>query len=151
MLPAAGRPGGVTFIAIMAFISAGFLILAAMVYFTAAAGVGEFADQPIMRLLAWLMPVIGDSENDMLMSLNIAAVLALLFAAASIASGYGLLKLRKWGWIAALVVLGLGVLHALAMLVTGQGMIVVHLIGAGLEVWAGVYLLQSKIKQRFAN
>jgi uncharacterized membrane protein (DUF2068 family) len=103
-----------------------------------------------IQVLFWLIPAVGAAERNYVSSLGWGAAEA--FAAAVICpiASYGLWKLREWGRIFAIVSIGLGLLHAVATIITHQGSLLWHLVAIGLEVWSIFYLVKPRVKQAFS-
>lgn len=135
------RPGGVTFLAILAFVGAVILALGGIAMCLGGAMISRMAVYPGMGMMAGIGgAVIG------LMLLGMAAVYVIM--------GVGLWKLQNWARILTIVLAGLGVLfYGLGIL---GALFHLHIfllfwraIFLALNVWIIVYLLQPNVKQSF--
>jgi hypothetical protein len=135
------RPTGVTILAVLGFIGAGMLVVAALVVLLGGAVVANLATAPQFGMLAG----IGGA---------IFAVAFFIGAAFYIVGGIGLWKLQNWARILVIVLCGLGVL------INGLGVLtaLVHLhvlnvlvraIVAAIDGWIAIYLLKPHVKQAF--
>lgn len=98
------RPSGVTILAVLAFIGAGMLVLAALLMFLGGAMVANMAMRPGMGMIAG----IGGA---------ILGILFLGFAALYAVIGTGMLKLQNWARILVIALSGLGAfLNAISVL-----------------------------------
>lgn len=100
------RPGGVTFIAVLAILGGGVQLLASLGYFGLQA----------LRTAMWIGVVSGLTPVMMLGS----GVLSLVIGVAAIAFGVGALSLKSWAWGTGLVVWSISLLVSIVQLfVTG--------------------------------
>ncbi len=135
------RPTGVTVLAVLAFVSTGFLVLAALGVLLGGAMVANMAARPGMGMMAGTLgAVLG--------------VVLLGFAILYVAIGIGFLKLQNWARIVTIVLCGLGVLfNGLGLLTAlfhfSAMLFVWRLIVVAIEVWIVVYLLKPHVKQAF--
>ena len=137
------RPTGVTVIAVLDFIGAGFCVLAGVGMML---GGGYFATM--------LSQGRGASAGMLAAIGAVAGVIFLAIAALAIVLGWGLLKLKEWARIITIVLAGLGALGALLALATvfghfaavGMFMVICRLAINGLIIW---YLLQPHVKVAF--
>jgi hypothetical protein len=135
------RPTGVTILAVLGFISAGLLVLAALGVLVGGAIIANLAARPQFGMLAG----IGGA---------ILGVFFLVLAGFYLAGGIGLWKLQNWARILVIVLCvlgalfnGLGVLTALfhfhVLVVVWRAILV------AINVWIAVYLFQPNVKQAF--
>ncbi len=135
------RPSGVTILAVLAFIGAGMLVLAALLVFLGGAMVANMAMRPGMGMIAG----IGGA---------ILGIVFLGFAALYAVIGTGMLKLQNWARILVIILSGLGAfLNAIgvlsAMFHFHPLLVVWRLILVGVNVWIALYLLKPHVKQAF--
>jgi hypothetical protein len=138
------RPNGVTFLAILTFIGAGFLTLAALLMFVGGALLSNLSSYPQFGTLAG----VGGAVIGVLL-LGIAALYAIL--------GVGLWKLQNWARILAIVLAALGLLGSIVSLLNPFAhahffffvFLIRRLVGAAIEVWVLFYLFQPHVKQAF--
>jgi uncharacterized membrane protein (DUF2068 family) len=139
------RPTGVTILAILAFIGAGMLLLAALALFVSGTILARFANVQQVGMVAG---VAG----------TILAVMCLGFAVLEFVIGLGLWKLQNWARILTIVLI------CLALLSTAFGVLIglTHMFGmfffmlffrriiiAAIQVWILIYLLKPHVKQAF--
>lgn len=133
---APARPVGVTVLAVLYFIGAGFLVLAGLAMFALGGMAGAMAGMPAM--FGALGAMLG--------------VVALLLAALAAATGWGMWTAKPWAWILALVLTGLNALSNVLNLASGDaGAIAGAVFGlaiAGLIIW---YLLRPEVKRYFGR
>ena len=145
------RPAGVTVIAVLDFIGAAFCIIGALVAFFfgtmlasfigAAAGANGTA-APGAAPAAGLMAGIGIFIGAIFIFLAVLAIFVAL----------GLLKLKNWARITAIVFSALGLLMSLNGLRGGMaGGIVGPIIGLAINIWIIWYLLQPNVKAAFGQ
>jgi len=138
------RPTGITILAVLEFLTAGALILAALLFIVAFGLLGGAAGQA------------GESGGmAVLMGLGaVAGVILLVIALIPLALGYGLWKLKNWARILVIVFSILGVLSNLAgaaiPLMTGEPVSAVSsVIGLGVNGLILWYMFQPHVKQAF--
>jgi uncharacterized membrane protein (DUF2068 family) len=139
-----GRPTGVTVIAVLDFIGAGFCVLAGLGMMLGGGVIATMMSQQSGAAGAGLLGVIGAAAGVFLLAC--AAIAALL--------GWGLLKLKEWARIVTIIFAALGALGAVfsvfALLahfvVFGIFWALVRLAINGLIIW---YLLQPQVKAAF--
>ena len=139
------RPTGITILGLLAFVSAGFLVLLAVTMFLGGAMISTLAARPQIRMLAG----VGGAF------LGIALLmLAILYAV----MGFGLWKLQNWARILtivlcaiALVFGGFGLLFSLSHLfgLFFFGIFLRRLIVIAIQAWILVYLFKPHVKQAF--
>jgi hypothetical protein len=139
------RPIGVTILAVLAFVGAGFTVLGALAMFLGGAVLSSLADVPQMRALAGAGGII-------------LGIFFLAWAAFDAFIGIGLLKLQNWARIVTIVLAGLGLFFSAVGLLFSLthvfgffffGLLVRRIIVAAIEVWVIVYLLKPHVKQAF--
>jgi hypothetical protein len=135
------RPTGVTILAVLAFVSTGFLVLAALGVLLGGAMVANMAARPGMGMIAGTMGAIF-------------GVVLLCFAAIYLATGIGLIKLQNWARVLTIVLCGLGVLsNGLGVLIAlvhfHVVIVLVRAIVAVIFLWIVLYLLKPHVKQAF--
>jgi zinc-ribbon domain len=145
------RPIGVIIIAILAVLCVVVAIPTAIALLYYSANVGVLGATPLAQFLIALFPVIGEAKTDLVSALNLAALESFAIAAIAAASCYGLLMLREWGRILAIVGIALAMLHAVIVTFTGEGNLLWHLIALGIQTWALTYLLKARVKVCFAR
>jgi hypothetical protein len=135
------RPTGVTVLAVLAFISTGLLVLAALGVLLGGAMVANMAARPGMGMMAGTLGAI-------------LGVVLLGFAILYVAIGIGFLKLQNWARIVTIILCGLGVLFNGLGLLTALFhfsvlLFVWRAIVVAIEVWIILYLLKPHVKQAF--
>jgi uncharacterized membrane protein (DUF2068 family) len=139
------RPTGVTILAILAFIGAGMLVLAALAMFAGGAILSRFANIPQVGMVAGVAGAV-------------LAVMFLGFAVLEFVIGLGLWKLQNWARILTIVLLCLALLSSALGILMG----LTHMLGmlffmlffrriiiAAIQVWILIYLLKPHVKQAF--
>jgi uncharacterized membrane protein (DUF2068 family) len=139
------RPTGVTILAILAFIGAGMLVMAALVLFAGGALVSRFANMPQAGMIAGVAGAV-------------LAAICLAFAVLEFVVGLGLWKLQNWARILTIVLICLALLSSVLGLLMG----LTHMFGmfffmlffrriviAAIQVWIVIYLLKPHVKQAF--
>jgi uncharacterized membrane protein (DUF2068 family) len=139
------RPTGVTILAILAFIGAGMLVLAALAMFAGGAILSRFANIPQVGMVAGVAGAI-------------LAVMFLGFAVLEFVIGLGLWKLQNWARILTIVLICLALLSSALGILMG----LTHMLGmfffmlffrriiiAAIQVWILIYLLKPHVKQAF--
>jgi uncharacterized membrane protein (DUF2068 family) len=135
------RPSGVTFLAVLAFIGAGLLVLGALAMFMGGAILSNMATYPQFGMVAG----IGGA---------LLGVVFLGIAALYVIMGAGLWKLQNWARILTIVLVGLGVLFNVlgllgALLHFHPFLFVWRVIVVVIQVWIVIYLLRPDVKQAF--
>ncbi len=138
-----GRPTGVTIIAVLDFIAAGFCILAGLGMMMGGGFIASVLSQQ-QGASAGLLAAVGAA----------AGVFFLVCAAIAVLLGWGLLKLKEWARIVTIVFAALGVLGGLLGLfgvlahfaAIGVFWALCRLAINGLIIW---YLLQPHVKAAF--
>ena len=135
------RPTGVTILAVLGFIGAGMLVLAAILMFIGGAILSNMAAYPMFAMLGG----IGGA---------IVAVVFLSFAALYVVTALGLLKLQNWARVLVIVLLGISVcFYALGLLGAlvhfRVGLLIWRAMFAALDIWIILYLLKPHVKQAF--
>jgi hypothetical protein len=139
-----GRPTGVTIIAVLDFIGAGFCVLAGLGMMLGGGFIATMMSQQSGAAGAGLMGAIGAA----------AGIFFLICAAIAGLLGWGLLKLKEWARIVTIIFAALGALGAVLGLFAVLGHFVVigifwalvRLAINGLIIW---YLLQPQVKAAF--
>jgi uncharacterized membrane protein (DUF2068 family) len=139
------RPTGVTILAILAFIGAGMLVMAALVLFAGGALVSRFANMPQAGMIAGVAGAV-------------LAAICLAFAVLEFVVGLGLWKLQNWARILTIVLICFALLSSVLGLLMG----LTHMFGmfffmlffrriviAAIQVWIVIYLLKPHVKQAF--
>jgi len=141
------RPTGVTILAILNFLGAGFYILIGLLFMLGMGILGGMAGQSGGEGSAGAM--------GMMMGLGaVAGVIFIVLAIIPFAIGWGLWKLKNWARIICIVLFALGALAALAGV--GIGAMAGEMISAGfnlvfllLYAWIIWYLTRPHVKQAF--
>jgi hypothetical protein len=134
------RPTGVTILAVLAFIGAGFLVLGALAFIFGGA------------MLAGLSQAGGGA---LLGGLGMfAAVIFLAIAALYVVTGIGLLGLKNWARVVTIVLIALGLVSGAFGLVSSLthfsiGLLLWRACIIALDVWILVYLFKPHVKQAF--
>ncbi len=144
------RPGGVTVIAVLDFIGAGFCVIAALLMF-----MGGSILASLMGAAATANGAAGAAPAAGIMaSIGIVAgVIVLCFGALAVFVALGLLKLKNWARITTIVLSALGLLSSLRNLIAafhGGGMVVTIIILA-YHIWVIWYMLQPNVKAAFGQ
>jgi hypothetical protein len=138
------RPSGVTIIAVLMLIAAGFLALGSLVFFFV--GVmdmtGADAAEPISTAIA-AMGVSG-------------GLFFLILAGAYVLLAIGVLELRNWARLGCMVSIGLGVALAVMSFILWVGhpvapRMVCQFVVIALDVWILWYLVRPHVKQAFGT
>jgi hypothetical protein len=135
------RPLGVTILAVLGFIAAGMLVLAALVMFIGGAMVANMATRPGLAMIGG----VGGA---------VVAVIFLGLAVLYLVVALGFLKLQNWARVLTIVLCGLGLLfnglgvvnglmHFRVFIVVWQAIVV------GIDLWVIIYLLKPHVKQAF--
>jgi hypothetical protein len=136
------RPTGVTILAVLAFVGAGLLVLAALAMFLGGAIVSNMSAYPQVGMMAG----IGSA---------ILGVIVLGFAALDVLMGVGLWKLQNWARILTIVLSGLALLGSVLSILSPFAHIHVFLflirplILAAIYAWILMYLFKPHVKQAF--
>jgi hypothetical protein len=139
-----GRPTGVTIIAVLDFIGAGFCVLAGLAMMLGGGFMATMMGQQDGGAGAGFLGAIGAA----------AGVFFLVCAAVAVLLGWGLLKLKEWARIVTIVLAALGAVGALFGLLGVMGhfaavavfFVLIRLAINGLIIW---YLLQPHVKAAF--
>jgi hypothetical protein len=135
------RPTGVTILAVLCFIGAGFCVLGALVF--------VFGGTMLSSLGA------AGGGGAFLAGLGMAAaVIFLAIAALYVATGVGLIKLKNWGRILTIVLVALSLLSSARNLLGAFShfsfvLVIWPAIFAAIDVWILVYLFKPHVKQAF--
>jgi len=144
------RPTGVTVIAVLDFIGAGFCVIAALLMFMGGSILaGLFSAAATANGATGTAPAAGFMASIGI----IAGVIVLFFAALAFFVAMGLLKLKNWARITTIVLAALGLLGSfrnIAMAFHGSGMIVTIIILA-YYIWVIWYMLQPNVKAAFGQ
>src|SRR6185437_1629893 len=139
------RPTGVTILAVLGFILAGLMLLAACIMFAVgAAGIATMAGGHAMG-------------GGMLATLGaFAGAACLIFAVLYILSAVGLLKLRSWGRLLTIVLVAISLLLGIRGVVMGaaHGLgspVISQIIIIAIDAWVLVYLFKPHVKQAFGQ
>jgi hypothetical protein len=135
------RPAGVTILAVLGFIGAGMLVLAALGMLLGGAILANMATRPGLAMIGGVGGVV-------------VAVVFLGIAALYLVVALGFLKLQNWARVLTIVLCGLGVLFnglgVLNALIHFRVFIVVwQVIVVGIDLWVMMYLLKPHVKQAF--
>lgn len=148
------RPMGVTILAVLAFIAAAILVLASLGFFFGQAWLAAIAAHRGGSLCSACLRSFG----------VVGGILSAGLAVLSIAVGVGLLGLKSWARILAIVLVVLGLALNVILLLgawvpwhAGLGlmhlhpvrMIVRHLVGMAIDAWILYYLFRPHVKQAF--
>lgn len=131
------RPTGVTILAVLDYVAAGFLVLAGLMMFAGGAFMGAALSEA-MGMGAGMFAALG----------VILGIFLLLLAALYGAAGWGMWTGKSWAWILSLVLTGLSALSSLSSLVQGEWSSIIGLAIAGFLIW---YLLQPGVKAWFGR
>ncbi|HLW81850.1 MAG TPA: hypothetical protein VKS20_07405 [Candidatus Acidoferrales bacterium] len=138
------RPTGVTILAVLSFLGAGLLLLGACVMFLmGAAGLAGMAG--------------GHGIGGPLAALGaFAGVACLILAVLYVVNGVGLLKLRGWGRLLTIILVGLGVIFGVLGLfrqLVGMHIVLLvwQLIILAIDVWILVYMFKPHVKAAFGQ
>ena len=138
------RPAGVTIIAILGIIVGALAAFEGFWFWIGSAMFSAMAHQPLGMMMG--------------MGGAFAGVVLIGIAAVVIVTSIGLLKLREWARVLAivlnaihLVVAGLGLLDAFRNIhmLFFVGMMLRHIVMLAIGIWIIVYLIQPKVKQAF--
>lgn len=144
------RPDGVTVIAVLDFIGAGFQALLAVLLFVGGAFVGTILGRLSGQSSGALGAGVGIAIGAVL------GVICLVFAAISAAVGYGLWTMKEWGRILQVVLAAVGgllqVFGLLSSVVQGRMLALGwNVIWVAYFAWVLFYLLQPQIKAAFSR
>jgi hypothetical protein len=144
------RPAGVTVIAVLDFIGAGFAVIGALLMFMGGSILASFFSAAATANGATgAAPAAGIMASIGI----IAGVIVLCFAVLAIFIAMGLLKLKNWARITTIVLSALGLLGSLRNLVMafhGSGMVVTIIVLA-YYIWVIWYMLQPNVKAAFGQ
>lgn len=144
------RPAGVTVIAVLDFIGAGFGLIGALLMFMGGSILASF-----FSAAATANGATGTAPAAGIMASIgiIAGVIILCFVVLTIFIAMGLLKLKNWARIATIILSALGLLGSLrniAMAFHGSGMVLTIIILA-FHIWVIWYMLQPNVKAAFGQ
>ncbi len=137
------RPTGVTILAVLSFVGAAFAALGALGLFLAGAiGLGRMGGQA--AALGGIVAMFG----------AVAGAIMLVLAVLYLVVGVGLWRLRGWGRIITIVLVGLGMLFALAgaakaLMPIQVGILIWQTMVVAIDAWILTYLFKPQIKQAF--
>jgi hypothetical protein len=143
------RPTGVTVIAVLDFIGAGFCVIAALLMFMGGSMLASFFGAAAANGATGAAPAAGIMASIGI----IAGVIVLCFGALAVFVALGLLKLKNWARITTIVLAALGLLSSLRNLIAafhGGGMVVTIIILA-YYIWVIWYMLQPNVKAAFGQ
>jgi hypothetical protein len=142
----------VTIIAVLAFISAAFLLLGGLLCLLGGAWLATMGSHRAFPFGGAFLGAMG----------AVCGVILLTFAALSLAAGIGLLGLKSWARVLTIVLLALGLAVNVLALLGGwmpyhlgfgamhlHHLVIRHLIGIALDVWILYYLFQPHVKKAF--
>ena len=134
------RPTGVTILAVLAFIGAGFLVLGALAFIFGGAMLAGLSKAGGGALLGGLGMV--------------AAVIFLAIAALYVVIGIGLLGLKNWARVVTIVLIALGLVSGAFGLVSSLthfsiGLLLWRACIFVIDVWILIYLFKPHVKQAF--
>jgi hypothetical protein len=137
------RPTGVTILAVLCFIGAGFAALGALLTFVGGAALSALGGRGTMGL--GMLAGFGAAVFGVFI-----LCLGVIYAVV----GYGLWTLQNWGRIVAIVLIALGLVFAalglLGALVHFRiGVLLWQVIVCAIDVWIITYLLKPHVKQAF--
>jgi len=134
------RPTGVTILAVLTFLGAAFLALAAIIFLAGGAMLSQ-------AMASGFGAIAG-------VGAAVIAVVFLVFAVLYVAVGMGMLKLQNWARIVTIILVGLGLLSAAAGVLLSFAhfrlfFLVRELIVLGIDIWIIAYLFRPHVKQAF--
>lgn len=134
------RPTGVTVLAVLSFLSAAFLVVAALSIAAVSKGGLGTAATSTSGIMAWLGPA--------------AETIVLVFAVIYIAIGIGLLRLMNWARLLLMILLVLGAIAAVVGIISSFSPLratplVGQIIGLAFNMLILMYLLDPQVKQAF--
>ncbi len=138
------RPVGVTILAVLEFISAGFFILLGLLLLVGGGVLGALGGGGEASGYMAAVAAMG----------AVAGVVVLILSVIPLAIGIGLWKLRNWARIVAIVFSGLGVLSNLLGVIGGvtageMFSLSSSVIGLGINILVLWYMFQPHVKQAF--
>lgn len=139
------RPGGVTLIAVLDFIGAGFCVIAALLFFAGGSA------------LSSMFAAAGATGGGILgAGIAVAGAVFLLFGVLAAATGYGMIKLMNWARILSIIFAALGILSGANNLIRYNslmttGSMVWAVVFLLFDIWVIWYLLQAKVSQAFTQ
>ena len=138
------RPIGVTILAILEFIGAGFLILVGLLLLVGMSMLGAMGGGGEGASMMGILGALGAA----------AGVVVIILALIPLAIGIGLWKLRNWARILVIIFAGLGALGNAARVIWGLGSgdmlnTVAGIIGLGIQALILWYMFQLHVKQAF--
>ena len=144
------RPAGVTVIAVLDFIGAGFGLIGALLMFMGGSILaGIFSAAATANGATGTAPAAGIMASIGI----IAGVIILCFVVLAIFIAMGLLKLKNWARVTTIVLSALGLLGSLRNIIMafhGSGMVVTIIILA-YYIWVIWYMLQPNVKAAFGQ
>lgn len=138
------RPSGVTILAVLSFLAAALMLLAACgMFFLGAAGIAAASGG---RALGGPLAALG----------AFAGVAMLIVAGIYIVNGVGLWKLQGWGRLLTIVLLVIGIIFEVlgvvqALPLMRVGFIIWELILIAIDVWILTYMFKPHVKQAFGQ
>jgi hypothetical protein len=144
------RPTGVTVIAVLDFIGAGFCVIAALLMFMGGSILaGIFSAAATANGVTGTAPAAGFMASIGI----IAGVIILFFAVFAVLVAMGLLKLKNWARVTTIVLSALGLLSSLARFARGfaGGGMVMSIIVLAYYIWVIWYMLQPNVKAAFGQ
>ena len=138
------RPIGVTILAILEFIGAGFLILVGLLLLVGMSMLGAMGRGGEGASMMGILGALGAA----------AGVVVIILALIPLAIGIGLWKLRNWARILVIIFAGLGALGNTVRVIWGLGSgdmlnTVGGIIGLGIQALILWYMFQPHVKQAF--
>jgi hypothetical protein len=142
------RPTGVTVIAVLDFIGAGFCVIAALLMFMGGSILASILGAAAANGATGTAPAAGFMASIGI----IAGVIALAFGAFAVLVALGLLKLKNWARVTTIVLSALGLLSNLNGFRGGMsGALAGPIIGLALNIWIIWYMLQPNVKAAFGQ
>jgi hypothetical protein len=139
----------VTILAIYALFWACMTGTLAIVFVILFSSMASGTDNPLFSLIAELIPVIGEGQRKWVNDTSMGMLAMFSLTAVFIFLVYGLLRLRKWGLILAVVVAGVTIVHSIFLIVESEGNLFWHLLSVGINAWIVTYLLKARTKTAF--
>jgi len=145
----AGRPRGVTILAVLAFLAMIPTLALGVILQGYAASANAEASIPLAQMLMRLFPYLAQGQRDMVSQASAGAAILFVMAVFFAVMSYGLWTLRKWGRIAAIACGVLGSLRAAAIMFVAPRTLLWQLIVIGINIWIITYLLKPHVKEAF--
>ena len=133
----------------IAFIGVIITVSLGLVAFSYVATTSAETAVPLMRFAMSLFPVLATGRQEIITEGSAAGLTMFVAAAIYGVLGYGLWRLRKWGWIAAIAFAALSAFQAIATIVTGSGTLLWELFLFGVNIWIIAYLFKPHVKRAF--